>query len=203
MKKGPLHSTSRAGLACSDGFRSLRNSHTIDPVRNSGSELADVMVERAQIRAGQTVVEVGAGTGVVTQALLDVTDLALVLEPHPPFVQTLRSRFPGLKLAEGPARDLPALLHSGTVDRVVSSLPWAAWRASDQLRELEGILSVLRDDGVLVTFSYVHSVILPGFQRFEEALVDRFDEVDRSEVTWRNLPPAFVLTARRQASPST
>ncbi|MEN0062947.1 MAG: methyltransferase domain-containing protein [Myxococcota bacterium] len=168
----------------------------------SSSELADAMVERADLLPDHRVVEVGAGTGVVTQALLEVTPLELVLEPHPPFIQTLRTRFPEQDLAEAPARQLPKLLGPGSVDRVVSSLPWAAWRLSDQKRELDGILGVLRPNGVLVTFSYVHSVVLPGFRRFEEMLHQQFDEVERSEVTWRNLPPAIVITARRPVVPT-
>ncbi|MEO0600329.1 MAG: methyltransferase domain-containing protein [Myxococcota bacterium] len=160
------------------------------------------MVARADIQPGHTVVEVGAGTGVVTSVLLSVAELALVLEPHPPFVQTLRSRFPDQTIAESRARELPSLVAPGSVDRVVSSLPWAAWRASDQERELDGIVTVMNSTAVLVTFSYVHSVILPGFKRFEETLASRFEEVERSEVAWRNLPPAFVLTARRPVDPT-
>ncbi|MEM6927034.1 MAG: methyltransferase domain-containing protein [Myxococcota bacterium] len=160
------------------------------------------MVARADIQPGLTVVEVGAGTGVVTQVLLSVAPLALVLEPHPPFVQTLRGRFPEQEIAESPARDLASLIDPRSVDRVVSSLPWAAWRPGDQQRELDGIVAVMKPTGVLVTFSYVHSVVLPGFRRFEETLASRFEEVERSEVAWRNLPPAFVLTARRPVDPT-
>lgn len=168
----------------------------------SSSELADEMVARAEIKPGHTLVEVGAGTGVITQVLLQITPIALVVEPHPPFVKALRGRFADQPIAEAQARDLPTLLEPRSVDRVVSSLPWAGWRTEDQLRELSGILAVMKPSGVLVTFSYVHSVILPGFRRFEEVLSERFEEVERSEVAWRNLPPAFVLTARRPVVPT-
>lgn len=166
----------------------------------STSELADAMVVQAELGAGLIVVEVGAGTGVVTEALLDKVPVSLVLEPHPPFVQTLRTRFPHVEVVQVPARELPSLFPPASVDRVVSSLPWAAWREVDQERELTGILSVLGPAGILVTFSYIHSVLLPGFRRFEAMLEARFEEVERSEVTWRNLPPAFVVTARRPSA---
>ena len=183
-------------------FQFLKAPRRIGAVASSSSELAQTMVDCADIQAGHTVVEVGAGTGVVTQALLGVTPLTLVLEPHPPFVQTLRSRFPEIEISEAFARDLPSLIAPGSVNRAVSSLPWAAWRPVDQERELAGILTVLNPEGVLVTFSYVHSVLLPGFRRFEDSLASKFEAVERSEVTWRNLPPAFVLTARRLVAPT-
>ncbi len=183
-------------------FQFVKHPRRIGAVAPSSSELADAMVARADLEPGLTVVEVGAGTGVVTAALLEKSALELVLEPHPPFVQTLRSRFPQQAIAESPARELPGLLAPESVDRVVSSLPWAAWRPADQQRELDGILAVMKPSGILVTFSYVHSVILPGFARFEEMLEERFDEVSRSEVAWRNLPPAFVVTAKRPVAPT-
>lgn len=83
-------------------------------------EMAHRMVECADIRPGDTVLEVGPGLGILTEALLQKADRVVAVEVDPRLCAYLRRRFPRLALLEGDVLkvELPAF------DRVVSNLPF-------------------------------------------------------------------------------
>ncbi len=179
----------------------LRDPVTIGAIAPSGPELAARMVESAAIEPGHGVVELGAGTGPMTEALLarHPENPLLVLEPEPDLAAVLRARFPGLRVEERFAQDLPQLVESWghRVDRVVSSLPWAIWSPKLQREILAAVLDVLEPEGRMVTFTYWHAQPLPAARRFRALLEEHFPRVTRSPVAWRNLPPAFVFVCDR------
>ncbi len=170
----------------------------------SGMGLARTMA--AQVNATQegAVVELGAGTGAVTQALLErgiPAERLLVVEHNPAFCHRLRAKFPDLRVLQGDARNLHALLSDQgelRVGTVVSSLPLRSLRLATQHDVLKESLGLLDDSGAFVQFTYglaspVDRSLLPGL-----GLRGR-----RVERVWRNLPPASVWryetasTARR------
>jgi len=73
------------------------------------------------------VVEVGAGTGVVTEALLErgiPVHRLLVIEKSPLLCEYLSRRFPHLKVIQGDAALLASMLPTGaTIDALVSGVP--------------------------------------------------------------------------------
>ena len=75
----------------------------------------------------------------------------------------------------------------------MSSLPWAGWPAYLQANCFDAIVDVLKPDGRMVTFAYVHSQVLPPAKVFRRRLLRRFDSVKKTPITWKNLPPAFVF----------
>jgi 16S rRNA (adenine1518-N6/adenine1519-N6)-dimethyltransferase len=83
-------------------------------------DLAHRMVEYADIRPEETVLEVGPGLGMLTEALLRRTDRVVAVEVDPRLCSYLRRRFAGLELLEGDILriDLPPF------DKVVSNLPY-------------------------------------------------------------------------------
>src|SRR5258707_12647936 len=90
--------------------------------------MAETTLARMQGRMGH-VIELGAGTGEVTKALLAAGiaphRLALV-ERDPELAGFLRQNFPGPQIIEGDAAHLPGLLVANGVEHiaaVVSSLP--------------------------------------------------------------------------------
>lgn len=69
--------------------------------------LAPLFAEFAGVREGQRVLDVGAGTGALTQELLSRDANVVAVEPSPEFADTLRTRFPGIDVLEAPAEKLP------------------------------------------------------------------------------------------------
>jgi SAM-dependent methyltransferase len=74
-----------------------------------GEELARALAARAGVRPGMRALDVGAGTGKLTAVLVEELGEANVaaVDPSPPFVAALGSRFPGLDVRAAGAEDLP------------------------------------------------------------------------------------------------
>ena len=69
--------------------------------------LAPLFAVFAGVGEGQTVLDVGAGTGALTRELVARGARVVAVEPSPEFARTLRSRFPQLEVHEAPAEELP------------------------------------------------------------------------------------------------
>ncbi len=87
------------------------------------SSLAEEIVRDAGIRDGELVVDIGAGSGLLTRALLGVGARVVALEPDPRFVTRLRRACPAARVIEAAA---PAAGWPTEPFRAVSNLPFAA-----------------------------------------------------------------------------
>lgn len=195
---------SRAGTAL---FlkRWLRRPFSVGAVVPSGRLLAEAMARTTfsemKDREGH-VVELGAGTGEVTKALLaagiPAERLALV-ERDPELAAFLRRHFAGPKIVEGDAARLPKILADqgiGSVSAVVSSLPLLSLPADVVRGIVEGVFDALPRGGALVQFTYGPAQPVPRSLSQALRLVG-----SRGPRIWRNIPPAVVWTFRRPAGP--
>lgn len=144
------------------------------------------------------VVELGAGTGAITSALLDrgiPADRLIPVERSATMVRLLKRRFPSLNVALGDAAQLRSLLgfHLGTsrreVSYVVSSLPLRSLPEGIVTSIISEIQQVLHKDGRLVQYTYdlrrsPHRA-LSGFERCYTTIV------------WANFPPARLDMFRK------
>lgn len=184
--------------------RWLRRPFATGAVVPSGRLLAEAMARttRAVIegRPGH-VVELGAGTGEVTKALLaaGITSERLVLvERDPEFATFLRRHFDGPRIVEGDAARLPALLADhglAPVAAVVSSLPLLSLPSEVVNGIVAGVFDALPRGGALVQFTYGPTPPIPRALR--QRL--RLDCVPGRRI-WRNVPPAVVWTFTRPAA---
>jgi SAM-dependent methyltransferase len=87
-----------------------------------GAQLAGGLVEVADIRPGQRLLDVGCGPGPLTRALADRAGEGNVsaLDPSPEFVDTCRARMPGADVRVGVAEQLP--FSSNTFDAALAQL---------------------------------------------------------------------------------
>ncbi|MGD9542988.1 MAG: class I SAM-dependent methyltransferase [Methylocystis sp.] len=162
MSHRPQKGNGRAKLV--DNARFIRqwieNPRLIGAVSPSGRALAKTMAGFVEPDRDGVIVELGPGTGPVTQALLarGVAPERLVLvEYESRFCHLLAERFPGVKIVQGDAYGLRATLDgkiSGNVATVVSSLPLLVRPERDRVELLNQAFELMGDEGLFIQFTY-------------------------------------------------
>ena len=164
-------------------------------VTPSGKILARAMARYVDPRSNGPVVELGPGTGPVTEALVeagvDPSRLVLV-ESNPAFCRILRARYPQATLVQGDAYSMRRLLDTLLLQpaaAVVSGLPLVTKPITMRLRLIRDAFDVMLPGAPFVQFTY--SVAAPLPKRFGGF------SVEASERIWMNIPPARVWVYRR------
>ena len=176
----------------------LRNPRRVGAVLPSGAAVGKLLV--TGVRPGARVIELGGGTGTVTQAILDAgvdrEDL-LVLEKDPGFVKFLRRRFPGVKVIQANALELDIYANelSGAPDFVISGLPLLFFTNEEKKRLIDNVFAVLAPRGRFHQFSYVARCTVPAEQL--RAVGARASLIG---VALFNVPPCFVFRLRKSAA---
>ncbi|MFJ8742939.1 class I SAM-dependent methyltransferase [Embleya sp. NPDC127516] len=196
----------------------LRHPLRTGAVAASSHGLADCLTDGIGLGDASLVVELGPGTGAVTDALLarmrpGAHLVAIEVNPH--LAAGLRGRLArraalvaagagaalpdarvDVDVVDGSAADLSRLVPSGGVDAVVSGLPWAVMPVGVRREILDAVTGALTPGGWMTTFAYGHAAWMPTARRFADELSDAFGTVERTRTVWRNLPPAFVYRAK-------
>jgi phosphatidylethanolamine/phosphatidyl-N-methylethanolamine N-methyltransferase len=181
--------------------RWLRRPFMVGAVVPSGRLLAEAMAETTLANLDGHdghVVELGAGTGEVTKALLAkgiAPERLALVERDRELSLFLRRHFPGPRIIEGDAARLPNLLaESGiaSVAAVVSSLPLLSLPGEVVTGIVHGVFEALPRGGALVQFTYGPKPPIPRVMR--ERL--KLDGAHGRRI-WRNVPPAVVWTFKR------
>ena len=164
-------------------------------VTPSGKILARAMASYVDPHSDGPVVELGPGTGPVTEALVEagVAPSRLVLvEFNPAFCRILRARYPDATVVQGDAYSLRRLLETLLIQpaaAVVSGLPLVTKPIKQRLRLIRDALDLMVPGAPFVQFTYSVAAPLPkrlgGFA------------VEASERIWMNLPPARVWVYRK------
>ncbi len=181
----------------------VRAPGVIGAISPSSANLAQKMIEWIEWEKVKVVVELGPGTGAFTQRILDQMPddgRYLGVEINPQMCRMLQKRFDGITLHQGTVANLENMCGAegvAEVDSIISGLPWASFSDGMQTEYLDAIMKVLRRDGQFVTFAYLQGMMLSAGQRFRKKLTNYFTHVSRSQISWLNLPPAFVYRCRR------
>lgn len=153
------------------------------------------------IETADSLAELGPGTGVVTQRIIDLkadrcSFMAVEKDEH--WVRLLRKRFSDFELVHGDAAQLNDYARERQLepfDAVICGLPFTVFDEELQRNILQAISQSIAADGFFTTFAYIHGRELPAGKRFHRLLLGYFDEVEVSRVIWRNTPPAVVYRA--------
>jgi phosphatidylethanolamine/phosphatidyl-N-methylethanolamine N-methyltransferase len=145
----------------------------------------------AQTRRGpdEIVVELGAGTGVISRALLDggmPPERLFVVEIVPSMAAHLRRILPGVQVIEGDARVLADLLPAawhGCVGTAICGIPLVLLAVAEQRRFIDAMAAIAPGRGFL-HYSYCATSPLPASKH---RLVAK-----REAWTPLNIPPASV-----------
>jgi len=173
----------------------LNNPREIGAACPSSPILARAMANALPTHLNGVVIELGAGTGTITAALLArgiPPEKLLILERSTNLVKHLREKFPQLQIIEGDAAQLGNYLEKDTkVAAIVSGLPLRSLPAPIVKGIVNQINHLLHHDGILIQFTYD----LRG-EWFEQQH-KQFRRA-QSTIIWRNLPPARVDMFRKR-----
>jgi SAM-dependent methyltransferase len=111
--------------------------------------LASRFADFASVGAPQRALDVGAGTGALTDELVRRLgeESVAAAEPSPDYAAGLRTRFPGLDVREVPAEELP--WESGSFDTALAQL--VVLFLNDAARAVRELARVTRPGGVVAT----------------------------------------------------
>ncbi|MBI2715362.1 MAG: methyltransferase [Rhizobiales bacterium] len=163
-------------------------------VMPSSKALARTMARYVDPQSSGPVIELGPGTGPVTEALVqhgvDPKRLLLV-EFNPDFCRLLRTRYPAATVVQGDAYRLRRLLSALVREpaaAVVSGLPLVTKPLRTRLRLISDAMSLLAPGAPFVQFTYA---MVPPIPKALSGI-----KAEASELIWMNLPPARVWVYR-------
>jgi phosphatidylethanolamine/phosphatidyl-N-methylethanolamine N-methyltransferase len=198
----PLQSSVRAlkkPLRLDDEVRFLRSwiekPLHMGAVMPSGRVLARTMAQYVNVDSEGPVVELGPGTGAITNALIErgIDQKRLVLvEYNPGFCALLRDRYPQAKVVQGDAYKLRDSLWdvlSVPASAVVSGLPLVTKPMLTRLKLIRDAFLALAPGAPFVQFTYS---VAPPIPKSLPGV-----STEASERIWMNLPPARVWVYRK------
>lgn len=168
-------------------------------VSPSGRFLARKMARYVDPSLPGPVIELGPGTGPVTQALVErgvATERLVLIEYDPKFCTLLKDRFPGATVIEGDAYDLKSTLAGYDLSpaaAIVSSLPLLNKREVERASMLRTAFELLDQHGLVVQFTY--GMVSPIPRKLKNGEIVKFVS-EASPPVWLNIPPARVWTYR-------
>jgi len=172
----------------------LSNAKTVATVAPSSRSLSRAIVRGIDWSKVECVVELGAGTGPVTDVLIQTAPpgvRVIINEYLPEFCAHLRQRFPNAEIIEGDARRLTELLAERgihQVDYVLSGLPLTHFAAADRDAVIDQCAKLLGAGGEFRQLTTVPWLYRRLYRRY-------FRDVRFRIVHW-NLPPGGVYFCR-------
>ncbi len=181
-----------------DNLRFLRaliaRPKNIGAVAPSSRALGRAIARQIDPNRSGPVLELGPGTGVITNAILEHGIEAArltVVEYDSDFAQAIAARFHGVHVIQGDAFDLGRTLgqrRDEAFAAIVSGIPLLNFPMPSRRAYVEALAKRLQPDAPLIQFSYgMHAPVVPpsGFSVICAALV------------WANLPPARVWVYKK------
>ena len=148
---------------------------------------------------GQVVVELGAGTGAISQGLIDSglpPEAMMMIELDRSLFEYLRERFPQMRVVNGDATRLVDILRQQGVERGrhgdLRHARWSTCRSRSSARSSSRASPRSRPGGCMLQYSYSPIAPIPAKKLGVDARLVKF--------VLRNLPPATVWRYRRLAA---
>jgi phospholipid N-methyltransferase len=148
-----------------------------------------------------TIVELGAGTGAITNELLrrsGPNNRILIIDLNQAAVSLLQERlrsYPNVEVLLADARTLDTLLKKRNilhVEAILSSLPYASLGTEATKEILSNAAGMLAARGHFVAFQYTP---------LHKNLFERHFSIRSSKIEFRNLPPAIVYDCVSKTEP--
>lgn len=183
--------------------------HFIKDLKNTGAVVpcSDVVgqtiINYANLKQCQTVVELGPGTGVITKKIIenissDTLLLALELNAH--FAEETKRKYPQAIVYHDSAENIKFYLEKhgcDTCDCIISTLPWTLFGEENRIKILQAIVEALKPGGEFFTVSYTFTGILPAGIHLRTLLRQHFSSVYRTKPIWKNFPPVHLFCCKK------
>jgi phosphatidylethanolamine/phosphatidyl-N-methylethanolamine N-methyltransferase len=172
-------------------------------VSPSGRFLARAMANYVDPGAGGPIIELGPGTGPVTEALLErgvAPERLILVEYDASFCKLLARRFPKARIVQGDAYRLAETLGPVMKEEaacIVSSLPLLTRPERGRLNLLREAFELMLPEGAFIQFTYGLNSPVPLTSR----LSGLHFRAEASHNVWLNLPPARVWVYRAGQAP--
>lgn len=172
----------------------LQHPLKVGAVSPSGRALARAVAAEVDPSIPGPIVELGPGTGPVTEALVErgiAPERLVLVEYDPEFCALLRRRYPGATVVQGDAYalgDTLANIVKEPLAAIASCLPLMTRPLSVRVRLLNAAIRMLRPGAPFVQFTYAMNAPIPSRRR-------RY-RITSSPRIWKNLPPARVWVYR-------
>jgi SAM-dependent methyltransferase len=156
------------------------------------ADAIDTLVRACDIDDGTVIVDLGAGTGKFTRELFGVSHQVVAIEPVAAMRAVFEERYPGARILDGTAEDIPLPEQSADVITVAQAFHWF-----DHGPALDEISRLVRPGGWLVLIWNTRDTRVPWLAEVNELMnrlaadAPRFRATDRS---WRaaiDAHPAF------------
>jgi phosphatidylethanolamine/phosphatidyl-N-methylethanolamine N-methyltransferase len=168
----------------------LRSPKSMGSVIPSSKFLAQAVAREVAWEPGQYVVELGGGTGAISQGLIDrgiPRDHLVVIELDTSLHGFLKERLSGCHVIQGDATRLDEILKHhgvGEVGTVISGLPMVGMPFDFHKAIIGQGFRNVRPGGFMLQYSYSPVAPIPAAKLGVEAKIARFVPL--------NVPPAFV-----------
>lgn len=170
--------------------RLIKNPRSLGAIVPSSKALARFICRHIDYHEGDFIVEIGAGTGRFTRAILQSgipESRLIVLELDNELAYYLRGQFPGVRVIEGNAAILETLVPKeviGNVRTIISGIPMVNLPKKDQKEIMDSCFKILGEGGHVLQFTYgpVSPIPVKSFGLFAAKLGR----------VLQNIPPATV-----------
>ena len=192
MAKKLIATLSDTGLFLQEWLAHPKRTGSLVP---SSRRLAATMARWLPENPESYVLELGPGTGVVTDALIArglPEEKLVVIENNSKLARLLRERFPRARIITGDAWQLDVLLRNRQIESVgavISSLPLLNFSEEQASALARKIRAALEPGGHWVQFTYrIHRLRPRGAANFR---------LRASKIVWLNMPPARVSVLQK------
>jgi phosphatidylethanolamine/phosphatidyl-N-methylethanolamine N-methyltransferase len=189
MAKKLIAALTDTTLFLQEWFANPQRTGSVTP---SSPKLAAAMARWLPSDPESFVLELGPGTGAVTEALIKRglrEEKLVAIERNPKMARLLREKFPRAQIISGDAWHLDDLLRERrepieSVGAVISSLPLLNFPLEEAEALAQKIRDILEPHGNWVQYSYqIHKLRSRGSSSFR---------LRASKIVWLNFPPARV-----------
>ena len=171
----------------------LARPKNVGAIAPSSPALAKAIAAEVDPARKGPVLELGPGTGVVTEALIErgiAEDRLIAIEYDREFAELVARRFPRARVVRGDAFDFARTLGDTVGEAfsaIISGLPLLNHPPERRRALIESALHHLEPGAPYIQFSYGTKPSIPPTDRYT---------VERAAVIWMNLPPARVWVYR-------